>query len=100
MAAGTAVSGFYVCFYVCVFASTFHRPQETNAEELGACERHCSDVHTWRMEHLLLEISVKGCGSHLSFSAHPFGLFSHINVVGITDFFPPVHGGFIAGEQQ
>lgn len=46
---------------ICVFASTFllfHRPQETNAKELGACERHHSHFHTWRMEHRSLEISV------------------------------------------
>ena len=41
VAAGTAISGF-ICVCVCVcfhFFLHFHRPQETNAEELGACEK-------------------------------------------------------------
>lgn len=55
VAAGTAVSGFCMCvcpcvyLCLCLFASAslhFHTPQESNAEELGACERHRSPFHT------------------------------------------------------
>lgn len=83
-----------MCVWVheCVFGFTFlhfHRPQETNAEELGACERHCSLFHTCKMDHCLLQISVWG---YLPYVTIPFPLFSHMNAVEKVDFFLPVHG--------
>lgn len=76
-----------VCVHVCECSSTFlhfHRPHETNAEELGACERYSSLLHTWKIDHCLLQISV---GGYLPYVTISFQLFLHMTVVETVDFF-------------